>query len=109
MGVDSFSFLASVTASTKRPDYATGTMVAHLASVAVWPLAPVDARVRELLDLPSAAFGELWQTFTTETDITEGDALTVGGVDYPVRAVGDWPWRPTGGKRLVLVVEEPKT
>jgi hypothetical protein len=35
--------------------------------------------------------------------------LTISGVDYPVRAVGDWPWRPTSSVRLVVIVEELKT
>ncbi len=105
--------MASVTASTKRspaPD-ANGIVtapVAHLASVAIFPLAPMDDQVRQLLGMTAIA-GEIWQTFTRETDIKEGDVLTVASVEYPVRAVGDWPWRPTGADRVVVAIEEIKT
>lgn len=104
----SFDLLMSVTASTKRADYDTGTMVANLTGVAIHPLSPVDPEVRKLLNL-SAHHGELLQTFTRETDIQEGDVLTVDSTDYPVRSVADYPWRPTSAHRLVVIVEQPKT
>lgn len=108
----SFDLLARTTASTKRDPAAVsgiiGAKVENLASIAIIPLAPLDQQVRQLLGLTAVA-GELWQTFTRETDIREGDVLVVASVDYPVRAVGDWPWRPTGADRVVVVVEETKT
>lgn len=104
--------LARVTASTKRDpaivDGKIGDPEAHLSSVKIFALAPLDQQTRVLLNLTAYA-GELWQTFTRETDIREGDILTVNSTDYPVRAVGDWPWRPTDGDRVVVAVEEAKT
>jgi hypothetical protein len=108
----SFDLLASTTASTKRDPAAVsgiiGAKTTHLTGVSIFPLAPLDQQVSQLLGLTAVA-GELWQTFTRETDIREGDVLAVGGTDYPVRAVGDWPWRPSGADRVVVVVEETKT
>lgn len=108
----SFDLLARVTASTKRDPAAVsgiiGAKVENVASVAIFALAPLDQQVRQLLGLTAVA-GELWQTFTRETDICEGDVLVVDDVEYPIRAVGDWPWRPSGADRVVVVVEEIKT
>lgn len=106
----SFSKLARETASTKRPPAASGGKrgepEAHLTGIAIWPLVPVDPEIAYRLNLETPH--ELLQTFTEETDISEGDILTVSSVDYPVRAVADWPWRPTGDYRLVVIVEELK-
>ncbi len=108
----SFDLLASVTASTKRSpaivDGKIGDPEAHLPGVKIYPLAPLDDQVRVMLNL-TAVVAELWQTFTLETDIREGDVLTVSSKDYHIKAVGDWPWRPSGADRVVIAVEEAKT
>jgi hypothetical protein len=108
--MSSFSLLASVTASTKRPPAVAsgkrGAAAEQVASLSIWPLAPVSPEIAHRLGLETAH--ELLQTFTTETDVLEGDILTVSSVDYPIRAVADWNWRPTGGKKLVLIVEQLK-
>lgn len=72
-------------------------------------LMPVDPELRERLGLSGAA--ELLQTFTQGgLDIIEGDYLVIGTTEYPVRSVGDWPWRPDGtDNRLHIVVEQVKT
>jgi hypothetical protein len=41
-------------------------------------------------------------------DIKEGDQFIVSGVTYPVRAVADWPWAPTGQDRLMIYLEDKK-
>ena len=108
----SFDLLARITATTKRDPAAAsgiiGAKVENLTGVAIFLLAPLDQQVRQLLGL-TAVVGELWQTFTRETDIREGDVLVVSETEYPVRAVGNWPWRPSRGDRVVVVVEETKT
>lgn len=108
----SFDLLARVTASTKRDPAAVsgiiGAKVENLTGVKILALAPLTQQVQQLLGLTAVA-GELWQTSTRETDIREGDVLVVDSVEYPVRAVGNWPWRPSGADRVDVVVEETKT
>ena len=38
-------------------------------------------------------------------DIREGDMLTVGGVDYPIRACASWTWRHGRGIRRMCELE----
>lgn len=99
----------TVTASTKRaPAVASGkrgTPTTQVASLRCTPLDPVDAELRQRLALSTPH--ELLQTFTAETNIVEGDILTVGGTDYPIRACGEWTWRP-GQVFRHLVVEDLK-
>ncbi len=105
--MSSFAHLATVTASTKRPaapvSGKTTTPAAKLASLKCTPLDPVDAELSKRLGLDTPH--ELLQTFVDGgLDIREGDTLTVGSVDYPIRACEDWTW-PVGGlayRRLVV-------
>ena len=107
-----FSILAYETASTKRPPAIAsgkrGDPVENIASLFCIPLAPIDPNVTLRLGLDTPH--ELLQTFVDDgLDILEGDTLTVSGVDYPIKAVGDWPWRPGGTTRLRLILEDLKT
>lgn len=102
----SFARQASVTASTKRRSDPRSAPTTHLSSVAIVPLTPADPKIAFRLGIETPY--EMLQTFTEEADIQEGDYLVIGSAEYPVKAVGDYPWRPTGGKRLVVLVEELK-
>lgn len=110
MSSASFAAWATVTASTKRLPAVSGgkrgAAVTNLASLAIVPLMPVDAELRQRLGLASAH--ELLQTFVdgTGADVAEGDVLVVGGTEYPVRSVADWPGADIGFKHIV--VEELK-
>lgn len=105
-----FTRLMSVTGSTKRLPAAdvngiVGSPVTNIASLTCTPLDPVDREMltRLAIDTPY----EVLQTFTEETDITEGDILVVSSVDYPVKAVSTWAdFR--GDTFLHVVVEDLK-
>jgi hypothetical protein len=94
----------TVTASTKRqPTISSGKRGApttQVASLKCTPLDPVDPELRQRLALDTPH--EVLQTFTQETDIAEGDLLTVAGVDYPIRSCAEWAWRGTTFRHLVI-------
>lgn len=98
----------TVEASTKRAPAISsgkrGTPTTNVSSLSCTPLDPVDAELRQRLALSTPH--ELLQTFTGETDIREGDILTVDSTDYPIRACEEWDWR--GATFLRLVVEDLK-
>lgn len=108
----SFTKMATVTASTKRPPNVSGgkrgAPVTNIASLSVTPLDPISAELKERLGLESPM--ELLQTFADGSlDIKEGDILTVSGTDYPIRAIGDWTnWSFGSGETYHLILEELK-
>jgi hypothetical protein len=97
----SFDRLASKTATTQRRK-ADGTgLESNLAQVKVLPLMPVSAETAEAFGLASPR--EAKETYsrshthldggvqvTQLPDILESDRLTVDGLTYIVRAVGEW-------------------
>lgn len=42
-------------------------------------------------------------------DIREGDILTVGSVDYPIRSCAEWEWRPGKGSMKRLCTKTAST
>lgn len=98
----------TVTASTKRnPAIASGkrsgTTTTQIASLKVSPLDPVSAELRNRLDIDTPH--ELLQCFTKGSHaILEGDILVVAGLEYPIKAVADWPdgTLPEAFKQLIL-------
>lgn len=109
------AILATETLSVKRPPAVTNgkrgapSAVAGLASLSCTPLYPVDtAKAQELaqrLKLPTTIV--LLETFVVgRRDVRHGDVVTVGGADYPVRAVA--PWRPftAAGEHTHVIVED---
>lgn len=107
--MSSFARLATLTVSTKRHPALVGGKrpepVLHLSGLMCIPLMPVDSEVRLRMGLDSPH--ELLQTFVDgDHDIHEGDYLTSGGIDYPIKAVAEWPWR--GGVRKHLILEDLK-
>lgn len=108
----SFSHMATVTASVKRPPVVSGgkrgTPVAHIASLKCFPLDPLtDAEIVNQLNLMTPQ--EVLQTYVQDgLDIVEGDVLVVSGVDYQIRAVEDWDW-PPNDTFLRLTLTEIKT
>jgi len=108
----SFSRLATETASTKRnPAIASGkrgSPATYLTGLRCTPLDPVDPEMRNRLNLDTPY--ELLQTFVVGAqDILEGDVLTLNGVDYPIRAVAEWPASRQGGDALRhLILEDLK-
>jgi len=104
----SFDRLLRVTCSTKRPPALSGgkrgAAVASLTGQPCTRLYPVTAEIalRAGLQTPH----EVQQVFMDENaDIREGDYLTLSGVDYPVRAVFDWPWFDGNNYKQVIVEE----
>ena len=107
----SFSRLATTTASTKRSGGITDGLevgfVASIASLKCLPLMPVDPNLAQSFE--GLSFREILMTAVEGgLDIVEGDQFIVGGVTYPVRAVADWPWRPTSEDRLIVYLEDKK-
>lgn len=105
----SFERMATATASTKRnPAVASGKrgeVTTNLASFAILPLMPVDPELRERMKLEGTY--EALQTYADGSlDIKEGDILVVSGVEYHIRALGDWPWR--GVQYKAIFVEQLK-
>jgi len=109
--MSAFRHMATVRASTKRAaapvSGKTSAPAANLASLKCTPLDPVDAELSKRLGLDTPH--ELLQTFVEGgLDIREGDTLTVGGVDYPIRACEDWTWPVDRLAYRRLVVEDLK-
>lgn len=109
----SFGKLATVSASTKRAPAISGgkrgTPTTNLTGLSVTPLDPVDPELRERLALETSH--ELLQTFVEDAtnatiDIAEGDLLTVGGTDYPIRSVAEWTY--SDGVYYHLILEDLK-
>ena len=106
----SFSRMASVSASTKRPPAISsgkrGAASTKISSLKCTPLDPVDAETARRVNVGTGY--EVLQCFTEAgQDIKEGDLLVVGSKEYPIRAVADWVWR--GSTYLHLFLEEQKT
>jgi hypothetical protein len=81
-------------------------METHLASVSIMALMPVGADIAETVGLNSPR--EAKETYCPAVDILEGDHLVVGGVEYVIRWVGEWPWPEVTENFLRVVVEEIK-
>ena len=82
--------MLSQTGATKRDVLASGefTPTVNLAKIKISEFYPLDAdtQLREKLQSPH----ELIQVFVEPLDVQEGDLLTFGGTDYPVRSSADW-------------------
>lgn len=106
----SFDVIATVTASTKKPAVISGgkrgAMESYLTGIKITELTPVSPELRARLDLGTVY--ELKQCFVLGSpDIKDGHYLTVGGIDYPVRYVAEYPATTnTGDSRLHLIIEE---
>jgi hypothetical protein len=108
--MDSFTRSLTTAFTTKRPPAKVagrqGAAEPHLVAddLRCAPLDPANSAttktMRELLDR------KVWilETYTTDLDIAEGDTLTAGGRDYPIRRVERWAWR--GATYLRLLLEE---
>lgn len=114
----SFDRLSTVTASTQRmgavADGLSGDLTAVETDFKCTPLDPVSSGGRVSLGGTIKTpvfdvFTELLMTMVEDgLDILEGDILTTGGIDYKIRAVGQWNWRPTRLDTSVLILEEVK-
>ena len=107
----SFARLATATASTKRSGGVTDGLedgyVESIASLKCVPLMPVDPELAQ--GFPGLSFREILMTAVEGgLDIKEGDQFIIGSVTYPVSAVADWPWKPTGSDRLIIFLEDKK-
>jgi hypothetical protein len=106
---DSFQKMATLTISTKRPpsivDGKRGVPAENLSGVKALPLDPVDPEVRIRLELDTPY--EVLQTMVEDgVDILAEDIVVAGGVEYVVRAVGEWNWRPAGTDTLLVILEQ---
>lgn len=113
MSTAAFTHLATKTATTKRGTTSgtppkRGAPAAYITTpFACLPLDPLGQELANRLNLQSPY--ELKQTVVDgSTDIVEGDVLTVDGVDYPVRSVGEWDWTLGSTRFLTVVVEQMK-
>ena len=103
MADSSFTYMATVTASTKRGNMTTGFQ-ANLSGLKCFPLAPVDPETRKRLELNTPHI--VYETFFQgDLDIKKGDLLVINSVEFPVRSVAVWPWQMTD-TRLHVVVED---
>lgn len=107
----SFDELATVTASTKRRgaivDGLETGYAENIASLKCLPLDPVSPDL--VLGIEGLGWRETLQTTVQGgLDIVEGDFLVVVTVEYPIRAVADWTWPPTGDDYQVLYLEDLK-
>lgn len=107
MTSSSFSRLATVTASTKRPPATSGGKVAapatNIASLKCTPLDPVDTELRERFGLDISI--TVKQSFADGVlDIRSGDILVVNSVEYPIKALGEWEWRGSTYHHMILEV-----
>ena len=107
--MSSFARLLTVTASTKRPPAVVsgkrGELAAYLSMLKCSPLDPVSAEISQRVALNTPH--EVLQAFIGADDVREGDVLTVGGKDYPIRAVEDWA-NFRGVTFRVMVLEDIK-
>ena len=107
--MSSFARLLTVTASTKRPPAVSngkrGELAAYLSTLKCSPLDPVSAEISQRVALNTPH--EVLQAFIGAGDVREGDVLTVGGKDYPIRAVEDWA-NFRGVTFRVMVLEDIK-
>jgi hypothetical protein len=108
MSSASFTRLAVVTASTKRPPPLVGgkrsSPATHVVELLCTPLDPVDPEVRQrlLIDSPHA----ILETYMQDSvDIAYGDTLVVGAIEYPVKWVESWYWPPDGTTYRHVYVE----
>lgn len=106
----------NIQASTKRnPELGGGrntVAVPHLASIMITPLWPVGGATVQTLGITGNQIREMKECYHVPTsgtalpDVRERDILVVGGAEYPVSSVAEWPdWEiPT----LHIVVGEVK-
>lgn len=113
MSTAAFTALATKTATTKRASVSgtppkKGAAAAYITTpFACLPLDPVSQELANRLNLQSPY--ELKQTVVDGSlDIVEGDVLTMDGVDYPIRSVGEWDWTRGSTRFLTVVVEQMK-
>ncbi len=106
-----FAKEATIACSTKRSAVNSNTSKAptpapYLANLKCTPLDPVfdDIRERAMVETPYV----MLQTFIEgDRDILPGDALVVGGKDYPIKSCVKWDWR--GSRYLHLQLEDLKS
>lgn len=110
----SLGLLQTVTASTLRlPAIGAsgkgGDAVENIASLACTPLDPLSDP--DLIQRFGTQAGtEVLTTYVQGgLDIVIGDILKVGSTEYPIRAVGDWTWRPSATDYQMLIIEEIRT
>ena len=109
--MSSFARLATQTASTKRSGgIVNGLEVGYstnIASLKCLPVMPVDPDLAQSFE--GISFRELIMTAVEGgLDIVEGDIFVIGATEYPIRVVAEWPWKPTGEDRLMIVLEDKK-
>lgn len=110
--MSSFDRLATTTASTKRGggigvDGLEIDPSTQIASLKCLPLDSVSPEVS--LGIEGLGWSEILQTTVDGSlDIVEGDLLVVASVEYPIRAVADYEWSPTGKVFRVLYLEDKK-
>lgn len=98
----SFTFLATVSANTKRANLTTGFQP-YLIGLMCLERAPVDAETRKRLDLNTPHM--VFEThFQDNPDIKKGDLLVIDAVEYPVKSVEPWPF--SGDTRLRVYFED---
>lgn len=105
----SFTKMATVTASTKRPpamaDGKRGAPVPYLTGLPCTPIDPVTSELQRqaVTEAPYVAR----QTFLQSgPDIRQGDLLVVGSTSYAIRAVEPWYWPGDATNYLRLELEE---
>lgn len=113
MSSASFTRLATVTASTKRPPALSGgnrgVPATKIASLKCLPLMPAsENRTSEIQERPGLSSPvKLLTTFVDSAlDIAEGDILVIGSASYSIKTAESWPW--LGSTYLKLTLEDIK-
>ena len=107
MSSTSFSRLATVSASTKRPPATSsgkvGSPATNITSLVCTPLDPVDMELRDRFGLDTSI--TVKQSFCDGgLDIVLGDILVVNSIEYPIKALGEWEWRGSTYHHMILEV-----
>lgn len=104
---DTFTKIATVTASTKRRPVIVsgkaGAPVVNLATLAITPIVMADGakELRETIGVESLVV--LKQTFCQgNADVQTGDVLVVSSVEYPIRFVEPIPFGSDVRRRIII-------
>ena len=99
----SFAYFTTIRAGTKRAGLTSG-YATNLVELKCTPLTPVNAETINRLSLKTPhTVSETF--FQGNPDIKKGDLLVVDSVEYPIKAVEQWPWQMTD-TRLRVIVED---
>jgi len=84
------------------------TVVDGLSGLKCTPLTPTDPEIRARLGLERSPHEVLQVSIHGNYDIRDGDDISIGGKDYPIRGIADYTWSD-GVQSKRLIVEDLKS